>query len=348
MDARRTTMPSLDDYPRCGFTLVELAVCLGVVALLTSILLPAIQRARESARQVECKNNLRQIMIAIHNHESQHGFFPGIAVKGHAWRSRILPFLEQDMPALGKNGLVSGGPSALQVYACPSDSMSRGSLGPQEHSYYMSNGRGSGHSDGFYSTPLNTPLFARDVSDGLSNTVAVSERKAIPEVTGSMQSDFSNEFFWGGRIVRNISNADDDIDALATECEIHSTAPLLTVFLPSSYDHIQVPGRRSCRVVSGGEATSRHRVAITASSCHSLFLFTQGWVTARCEQLDIQSIPQFGGRWELCKVASHPQRLPIETLPPSLTYDNFHMPIYGIRSSTVFSSCLRFTVMETR
>lgn len=93
---------------RCaGFTLVELLVVIAIIGLLTALLLPAVQAARESARRASCTNNMKQIGIALHNYHDAHKTFPPMVVLGgnslaiprpayhHTWLTKILPFLEQ-------------------------------------------------------------------------------------------------------------------------------------------------------------------------------------------------------------------------------------------------------------
>ncbi len=91
---------------RQGFTLIELLVSIAIIAVLVSLLLPAVQQAREAARLSQCKNNLKQIGLAIHNYHDQHGAFPyavgvdpisPIAERGGnwAWSALILPQMEQ-------------------------------------------------------------------------------------------------------------------------------------------------------------------------------------------------------------------------------------------------------------
>ena len=99
---------------RCaGFTLVELLVVIAIIGVLVALLLPAVQAARESARNTQCLNQLRQINLAFHQHHDTYGVFPsggqnwkyppdfsgpGIPLSGKSqragWAYQILPFLE--------------------------------------------------------------------------------------------------------------------------------------------------------------------------------------------------------------------------------------------------------------
>lgn len=98
-------MMKLTTVDKRGFTLVELLVVIAIIGVMVSLLLPAVQAAREAARRMQCSNNLKQIGLALHNYESAHKVFPaqssgprpGIHFNARrgSWFTAILPFLEQ-------------------------------------------------------------------------------------------------------------------------------------------------------------------------------------------------------------------------------------------------------------
>lgn len=89
--------------PQRGFTLVELLVVIAIIGILVALLLPAVQAARESARRMQCVNQLKQLGVALHNHHSAKGEFPpgGVSLSKSPdknftnWAIELLPYIER-------------------------------------------------------------------------------------------------------------------------------------------------------------------------------------------------------------------------------------------------------------
>jgi prepilin-type N-terminal cleavage/methylation domain-containing protein len=184
-----------------GFTVIELLVGIAILGVLAALLLPAIQQAREAARQMECKNHLRQIGIALHNyHDSLGSFPPGCLDKRHfrdpptkknfAWSALLLPYLEQsnlnlqidyhypyDHPTNADVAIKD-----LAIYRCPS-SIFRKRIASGKSDYGGLFGQriiGSLHADnGLFIH--DQPLRMIDVLDGLTNTLAIAEDTVGPD-----------------------------------------------------------------------------------------------------------------------------------------------------------------------
>ncbi len=123
-------------WVRCrAFTLIELLVVIAIIATLIGLLLPAVQKVRESMNRMSCTNNLKQIGIALHNHHSVLNQFPaGSVARGldecyENWAISILPYMEQDaLKNLYKSNLVNehrdNAPVRLakvKMFVCPTD-----------------------------------------------------------------------------------------------------------------------------------------------------------------------------------------------------------------------------------
>jgi prepilin-type N-terminal cleavage/methylation domain-containing protein len=195
--------------PRHGFTLIELLVVIAIISVLIGLLLPAVQKARESAARTQCQNNLKQIGLALQDHHDTLGSFPpgyfdtapwplNDQGTGWGWGAYLLRFLEQDNLCAQINFNLDVGDPAnagvrvafLKVFFCPSDSLYRtftvsdggaNSWEVAQGSYVACNGN-DGVDDN--STPVHTGAFIRrarglriaDISDGLSNTFFIGER----------------------------------------------------------------------------------------------------------------------------------------------------------------------------
>ncbi|MGQ0635638.1 MAG: DUF1559 family PulG-like putative transporter [Planctomycetaceae bacterium] len=126
-------------HSRRGFTLIELLVVIAIIGVLVSLLLPAVQQARESARRTQCSNNLKQIGLAFHNYHDTFTMFPNSEVGGTGTLARasafaaILPYLDQ-APAWGLYNFSLGNSDLanqrvvsmrIPVYLCPTATFRR-------------------------------------------------------------------------------------------------------------------------------------------------------------------------------------------------------------------------------
>jgi len=130
---------------RRAFTLAELLVCLAIIATLLALIAPAVQKVREAASKVQCRNNLRQVCLAVHHYESVHKCLPygtvgpfkptpgqpnygwGPDSRGWSWMARVLPYVEetnlyQEGGIPGKTLRASGiCDRRIALFLCPSD-----------------------------------------------------------------------------------------------------------------------------------------------------------------------------------------------------------------------------------
>jgi prepilin-type N-terminal cleavage/methylation domain-containing protein len=202
---------------RPAFTLIELLVSIAIIAVLISLLLPAVQSAREAARRTVCRNNLRQVGLALHNYHDQHRVFPPSNTSDveqggwigdplsrhiHSWASLLLPNLDDgnlyrtidyNVSCLHPHNRVAAA-TVVPTYRCPSftgpDYSSDRTYTRFGDRYAIQNYVAMGSSDVGHIYGQNSGLFEPDgtiyplsshnigdVSDGLSNTIFLCETR---------------------------------------------------------------------------------------------------------------------------------------------------------------------------
>ena len=187
-----------------GFTLIELLVVIAIIAVLIALLLPAVQQAREAARRTQCKNNLAQIGLALHNYYDMWEVLPPGTVnpegpirweeQGYhfSWTVALLPMLDQQ-PLFGLYDLSKGvyavenaqiRQTRISVYACPSSQYSHsGAKTPTGVELAQSSFAGCHHheeamidADQSGVLFLNSSIRYQQIRDGASNTIFIGEK----------------------------------------------------------------------------------------------------------------------------------------------------------------------------
>lgn len=191
---------------RSGFTLIELLVVIAIIAVLIALLLPAVQQAREAARRAQCKNNMKQLGLGLHNYHDTFNTLPPGSIQVFetgarneaTWISMILPYIDQqaiynraDFNACFGCAVAVGNPTseivsiAIPMMLCPSDREVGLAVSIYRRGNYAANtGIGPLHSVTNPKDPtravsgpftMNSKTNFRDFTDGTTNTVLVSE-----------------------------------------------------------------------------------------------------------------------------------------------------------------------------
>jgi prepilin-type N-terminal cleavage/methylation domain-containing protein len=180
---------------RRGFTLIELLVVIAIIAVLISLLLPAVQQAREAARRTQCKNNLKQLALAIHSYHDTYNAFPsGTSARLYSPFVAVMPYIDlaNNIRSYNFNESYSSATNVLvinqtiPVFLCPSMTVPRtvpelscpeaGAAG----SYAVCAGTTARGFDGVFIPdatydPQGRVVRIADITDGTTNTIFIGE-----------------------------------------------------------------------------------------------------------------------------------------------------------------------------
>ena len=203
-----------------GFTLIELLVVIAIIAVLIALLLPAVQQAREAARRSQCKNNLKQIGLALHNYFDTFGKIMGAGDNGPtaccapdtdrwdrlSWTFPLLPYLEQaNLYQSVYSNWAQMRKSPVAVYHCPTRRSPKLYQGLAKSDYAGSRGTSE---NGMFVRYATRSLSFSDVVDGLSNTLMVGEsmvHRGFMEGGGGCCSDNESAYDsgWADDVIRS-------------------------------------------------------------------------------------------------------------------------------------------------
>ena len=194
-----------------GFTLIELLVVIGIIGILIAMLLPAVQAAREAARSTDCKNRIRQLVLATHMHHDAVGYFPPARYESRpdaaptnqcgletpTWLARVMPYIEEvslgdrwDFSTPWHQHPESVRTTVPDIFLCPSRRSGTQPTGIRNLRTTVSGGRGR--------LPCGCPLPPRPVDvtmnvEGALSDYAGNHGDLTPGATGA-----PTDFYFGG------------------------------------------------------------------------------------------------------------------------------------------------------
>jgi prepilin-type N-terminal cleavage/methylation domain-containing protein/prepilin-type processing-associated H-X9-DG protein len=283
---RKVRLMTRQTRRRRGFTLIELLVVIAIIAILISLLLPAVQQAREAARRSTCKNNLRQIGLAMHNYHEAHKIFPfGNGGTGGRYSaiSQLLPYFEQknvyDLINFGLPVTDPANATALMteipLLRCPSDFENTQPASGGAINYYGNKGNmidwSASTQNGIFFVGKSVRI--RDITDGTSSTSAFSER-VLTDGSNGVVSPEADVFL--GNAAGDPTTQDEavsmcyslDINNLGNQFPIFMGAPWMNG--QHCYTHVDTPNRRSCGFMPAKQtmpASSRHPGGVHTLLC---------------------------------------------------------------------------------
>jgi prepilin-type N-terminal cleavage/methylation domain-containing protein/prepilin-type processing-associated H-X9-DG protein len=170
---------------RRAFTLIELLIVIAIIGVLIGLLLPAVQKVRETANRTRCQSNLKQLGLAMHNYHGVNNCFPPAFAKpsNWGWSVWLLPYVEQSAlyntlnPTATSIALTPNTSLALPIFACASDP----AAATATNHFYSNYGR-SNYAISEQVSDGGSAIRIEQITDGTSNTLMIGERDMTHQV----------------------------------------------------------------------------------------------------------------------------------------------------------------------